>query len=194
MDIVASRRSPARERVLETAGILFYRDGFHAVGIDTVIARSKVAKMTLYRHFPSKDALVAAYLERANQQFWIWLEGATAHVADPGTKLLAVFRAVERLIATPQCRGCVFQAAAAEFPEPGHPGRRVVLRHKRAVARHLARLARQARLRRPTALARELSLLMEGAWSAARIFGRGSPVASLVDAARSLINAHRAPD
>lgn len=61
---------PARERVLETAGGLFYRYGFRAVGIDTVIAKSGVAKMTLYKHFPSKDALIAAYLERSNEAFW----------------------------------------------------------------------------------------------------------------------------
>jgi AcrR family transcriptional regulator len=186
----AGERAPARERILETAGRLFYRDGFHAVGIDTIIAESGIAKMTLYRHFPSKDALIAAHLERSNARFWDWLEGAIAGVAHPRARLVGVFRALEKLATTPQCFGCTFQGAAAEFPEMAHPGHKAAAAHKQQVLRRFAGLAREARLRNPGGLARQLLLLMDGAWVAARMFGPGSPAKDVARAAEALIDAH----
>ena len=83
MATVAPAERSARDRILDTVSQLFYRDGYHAVGIDTIVERSGVAKMTLYRHFPSKDDLIAAYLERANAEFWDWLDGEITGVDDP---------------------------------------------------------------------------------------------------------------
>ncbi|HSL27335.1 MAG TPA: helix-turn-helix domain-containing protein [Acidimicrobiia bacterium] len=187
-----AREASARERILETASRLFHRDGFHAVGVDTIVAEAGIAKMTLYRHFPSKDDLIAAHLERANEEFWLWLEGSTAGVEDPGAKLVAMFAAIEKLATSPRCLGCTFQATAAEFPERDHPGHRVALAHKRQVRARFAELARLARLRDPEVLADQLLLLMDGAWAAARIFGPRNPSAgALAQAAESLIAAHR---
>ncbi len=180
----------ARERILDTAGRLFYRDGFQAVGIDTIIAESGVAKMTLYRHFSSKDHLIVAYLERANRQFWKWLEGATAGAGDPQAKLLAVFDAVGKMATSPQCRGCTFQATAGEFPDRGHPAHQVAMRHKRAVREWLRGLARRANLRDPGGLADQLLMLMDGAWVAARMFGPKNPAARAAQAARALVETH----
>lgn len=182
--------SPARERIIETAGRLFYRDGFHAVGIDTIIAEAGVAKMTLYRHFPSKDDLIAAYLERSNRGVMDWLEDAVARVDDPRAKLVAAFEAVTKLATSPRCLGCTFQAAASEFPDPDHPGHRVALAHKRAVLERFAGLAREAHLHDPEGLAAQLLLLMDGAWVAARMFGPDNHARSAAAAARSLIDAH----
>ena len=186
----AARTGSARERILETAGRLFYRDGFHAVGVDAIIAESGVAKMTLYRHFPSKDALIAAHLERSNGRFWEWLEGALSGLTDPRARLLGVFRALEKLAAAPQCLGCTFQGAAAEFPELAHPGHRAAVAHKRQVLRRFAAAARDAGLRDPEGLARQLLLLMDGAWVAARMFGPGNPARGVARAAEALIDAH----
>lgn len=185
-----SGRGSARERILEAAACLFYRDGFHAVGVDTIIAESSVAKMTLYRHFPSKDALIAAYLERANQRFWAWLEGEMADAPDARARMLRAFRALGRQATNPTCRGCGFQGAAAEFPDPAHPAHKVALAHKRQVLERFTALGREAKLRSPEALAEQLLLLMDGAWVAARIFGSKSPAARVADAARALIAAH----
>jgi AcrR family transcriptional regulator len=188
-----SQGSSARERILDTAACLFYRDGIHAVGIDTIIAESGVAKMTLYRYFPSKDELIAAYLERANQQFWRWLEEEMARAPDAKGKLLRAFQALARKATSPHCLGCGFQSAAAEFPDPQHPGHKVALAHKQQILERFTALGREARLRAPEALAAQLLLLMDGAWVAARIFGTKSPAARVTDAAQALVEAHSAP-
>lgn len=180
---------PARERILDTAGELFYRDGYRAVGIDTIIAQSGVAKMTLYRHFPSKDDLIAAYLEEANRRYWRWFDETIAAKREPREKLVALFEATGRLATSPRCLGCAFQATAAEFPQAGHPGHRIARAHKRAVLRRLAALAREAGARDAEELASELLLLMDGAFAAARMFGRRSPASSVAPAAVALIEA-----
>lgn len=182
----------ARERILETADRLFYRDGFHAVGVDTVIAEAGVAKMTLYRHFPSKEHLIAAYLERADLQFWEWLDGAVRGTEDPEGRLVGMFEAIEKLVSSPRCLGCTFQGTAAEFPDRDHLGHRVAIDHKRQVRERFAELGRAAGLADPEQLADELLLLMDGGWVAARMFGPENPArGSLTSAARSLIEAHR---
>lgn len=186
-----TRQRPVRERILETAQRLFYRDGFRAVGIDTIIAEAGVAKMSLYRHFPSKDDLIVAYLEESNQQFWGWLEGATADAGDPADRLVAMVEAIETLSTSPACLGCTFQGTAAEFPDRDHPGHQVALAHKEAVRDRFTELAHQAGLRDPDQLANQLLLLTDGAWVAARMFGPHNPAIGLTAAARALIDAHR---
>lgn len=183
-------RLPAEERILETAQRLFYRDGYRAVGVDTIIARSGVAKMTLYRHFRSKDDLIAAYLERTDRRFLAWMDGLTAPHEDPRAALEAVFEGVAKVSSSPECLGCAFVGAAAEFPEPEHPGHAAALHHKRAVVRRLRGLAEAAGARHPKELADELLLVMDGAWSAARVFGPGSHGRRASAAARALIAAH----
>jgi AcrR family transcriptional regulator len=190
--LMADRRQlPVRERILDTAQRLFYRDGFRAVGIDTIIAEAGIAKMSLYRHFPSKDELIVAYLEESNRQFWEWLEGATAGADDPADRLIAMFEAIEKLATSPGCLGCTFQSAAAEFPDRNHPGHQVALAHKQAVRDRFAELAGQAGLRDPAELGDQLLLLMDGAWVAARMFGPHNPSTGLTTAARALMDTHR---
>jgi len=180
----------ARDRILDTATELFYRDGYHAVGIDTIVERSGVAKMTLYRHFPSKDELIAAYLERSNEEFMAWLEDEIAVADDPKAKLVAAFDATAKLATSRRCLGCTFQGAASEFPEMDHPGHRVALAHKRAVLERFSGLARESGLRDPDGLAAQLLLLMDGAWVAARMFGPDNHAGSVAAAAQALIAAH----
>ena len=180
---------PASERILRTAERLFYRDGYRAVGVDTIIAESGVAKMTLYRHFPSKDDLIAAYLGRANDQLLAWIDELIAPHRNPRRALEAVFQGVAKLASSPQCLGCAFVGASAEFPELTHPGHRVALEHKRAMVERFRGLAEAAGARDPKALAEELLLVMDGAWSAARVFGPGSHGVRAAAAARALIDA-----
>jgi AcrR family transcriptional regulator len=179
-----------RQRIIETAADLFFREGYRAVGIDTIIEHSGVAKMTLYRHFPSKDALIVAYLERTDEQFWAWFEEGTSTYPDsPRAQLLAVFEALAALVSKPTCYGCPFLHAATEFPALEHPGHRVALEHKQAVRTRLRELATQAGAYQPDVLADQLLLLMDGAFLQARMFGPTNPAAHVAQAAATLIEA-----
>ena len=188
--MVAATEPSVRDRILETAQRLFYRYGFQAVGIDTIIAEAGVAKMSLYRHFPSKDDLIVAYLEESNRRYWEWLDGSIAGIEDPLEKLVGMFQAIERLATSPECLGCTFQGTAAEFPDRDHPGHQVAAAHKTKVRDRFARLAAEAGLRHPGELADQLLLLMDGAWVAARMYGPDNPASGLVSATRALIAAH----
>ena len=180
----------ARQQILSTAADLFYREGYRAVGIDTIIERSGVAKMTLYRHFSSKNALIVAYLEHTNELFWAWFEAATSkHPDSPRAQLVAVFEALASQVTNPICYGCPFLHAATEFPEEDHPGHRVALNHKLAVHARLQELATQAGARQPGLLADQLMLLMDGAYLQARMFGPKSPATHVAQAAVTLIDA-----
>jgi AcrR family transcriptional regulator len=186
------QRRSARDRLLDTAGELFQRHGFRAVGIDWVLEDAAVAKATLYRLFSSKDELIAAYLERADAQFWSWADSAMRGETTPEGRLRALFQEAGRLAGSPECFGCMFQAAALAFPEHEHLVHQVAIRHKLEVIRRIAELAREANLRDPDGLANQLALLLDGAWIATRMFGgTDHQAASVEPAARALIEAHR---
>lgn len=180
----------ARQQILDTAADLFFREGYRAVGVDTIIGRSGVAKMSLYRHFSSKDALIVAYLERSNELFWTWFEqAASPHPDDPRAQLVAVFEALEAYVSNPICHGCPFLHVAAEFPDETYPGHRLALEHKQAVRARFHELAAQAGAQQPEVLADQLMLLMDGAYLQARMFGPTNPAAHVAQAAVALLDA-----
>jgi AcrR family transcriptional regulator len=190
MDVTTITRKGARERILDAAGCLFSQQGFRAVGIDTIIAEAGVAKMTLYSHFPSKDDLIVAYLERSNAEMWKWLEETVAGLEAPKDKLIAIFKALGERADSPACLGCPIQATAAEFPDADHPGHKVALASKQEVRAYMLGLAGQAGLQAPEALSDQLMLLMDGAYAAARMYGPGNPARHVGNAASALIEAH----
>ena len=133
---------PARERILESARRLFYERGIRAVGVEAVVEDAGVTKMSLYRHFASKDELVAACLGEREAAFWAWFDGKLAeHPGEPRAQLLALFRGLAKRTTAPGFRGCPMTNAAIEFPEPDHPGRRVAETHKRELRERLRELA-----------------------------------------------------
>lgn len=188
--MAAVETESARERVLRVAGELFYERGFHAVGIDLIVERAEVAKATLYRHFPTKDDLIAAYLDDANERFWRWFDGALAAGADPVEAIAGLFDAVATLATNPMCLGCAFQVTAAEFPDRAHRGHGVAVAHKDAVRARLRGLAVDAGARDPDELADGLLLLMDGAFAAARMYGPDNPGRHAGASARALLAAH----
>jgi AcrR family transcriptional regulator len=188
---LANKKPAAREQILETASRLFYKQGFRAVGIDTIIAESGVAKMTLYKHFSSKDDLIVAYLERSNANFWNWLETVIQPLAGaPRKQLEAIFEGVAQRASSPQCLGCTFTGAAGEFPDLGHPGHRAALEHKQQVITRFAQLAQEANLHHPQIVAEQLSLILDGAWNAVRMFGPNSHAKHVANTAKIIIAAH----
>ena len=123
--------SSVRDRLLDTAADLFYREGVRAVGVDLVVERTGVAKTSLYRHFPSKDDLVAAVLERDDQNYWAYWDRIARRLSrDPKAELTAHVQWIAQYIGRPEYRGCAFLNAATEFPSADHPARQIALRHK----------------------------------------------------------------
>ena len=185
-----SIQKSARERLLETADDLFYREGIHAVGIDTIIEKSGVAKMSLYRSFGSKDDLVAAYLEARGQRYWQWWDGVMAQNAnEPRRQLRDLFEAIAVRARRPEFRGCPLLKAAAEFPEDGCRARVVALTHKKELRKRLLKLCGTIGARQPDVLSNQLLMLIEGAYSTAGILGRRDAVKATAKAAEALIDA-----
>ncbi|WP_431856256.1 TetR/AcrR family transcriptional regulator [Azospirillum sp.] len=183
-------RRTARERILDTAAELFYREGIRAVGIDTIIARSGVAKMSLYRNFASKDDLICAWLEDTDAMFWAWWQGVVArHPGDPRAQLKALFAALGKWSAHPKFRGCPFINTMVEFRDTEHPGRAIAERHARVLRDHLRDLAAQAGAREPEALAEHLLLMMQGAYAGGRMLGPDVAARAIPAAAAVLIDA-----
>jgi len=179
---------PAREQILEVAGRLFFQYGYRAIGIDLVIAEAGVAKATLYRHFPSKDDLIAAYLEDMNRQFWVWFEdGVAEHPDSARDQLIAIFYRLQKLVTSPTCWGCPFLMAVSEFPDREHPGHRVAVANKRAVQARLLEMCQQMGAVNPSRLANQLHLMMDGAFAAVRVFGVENPAADVGEQAEALI-------
>ncbi len=186
----AEEKKPARQRILDTASEMFYRDGVRAVGIDAIIARSGVAKMSLYRNFPSKDALVAAWLEDRNAFFWRrWDQAEASRDGDPRGQLEAVLDMVAATASHAKWRGCPFLNTATEFPEHDHPARAVILAHKLAVGVRLRSLAAAAGARPPDLLAQQLQLLIDGAYAIGQSLGPHGPAKTVAAAGRALIAA-----
>jgi AcrR family transcriptional regulator len=186
----SEEKRPVRQRILDTASGMFYRDGVRAVGIDAIIARSGVAKMSLYRNFPSKDALVAAWLEDRNAFFWRrWDHSEASRAGDPRGQLEAILDMVAATVSRPRWRGCPFLNTGTEFPAPAHPAHAVILAHKRAVRTRLRTLAAAAAARDPDLLAQQLQLLIDGAYAIGQSLGPDGPASTVASAGRTLIAA-----
>src|ERR1700758_1596222 len=107
-----------RDKILDTASDLFYTQGVRAVGVDLVVEKAGVAKTSLYRHFGTKDDLVAAFLERADLEFWRdWDAVAGAHAGNPRAELDAQLEWIGERAGQADYRGCPHLNVAAEFPE-----------------------------------------------------------------------------
>ncbi len=180
----------ARKRILDTASDLFYRRGVRAVGVDLVVAEAGVAKTSLYRHFRTKDDLIAAFLAREDEDFWgVWRRTTAWAGGDPKAELDAhlgwIGERVERL----NYRGCPQINVAAEFPEPDHPARKVAQAHKREMRRRLKGIAEKLGAKRPDELAGQLCVLINGAFVSSQVFEPGEATPLLRRAAEALIAA-----
>ena len=186
---------PPRERLLAAARELFYRRGIHAVGVDAIAEAAGTNKMTLYRHFASKDVLVAACLAELTQEFDVaWDAIAAAHAGDPKGQLLAWLRHVSDFKEYEAERGCGLANAAIELPDKDHPARRVIREHKTAHRERLIRLCRDARLADPERLADEVFLIWEGARVTAQSVGPQGLSSRLAEMLEALVAYHARGD
>lgn len=185
-------RIPPRARILSAAGELFYRYGIRAVGVEAIAETAGTNKMTLYRHFASKDELVAEYLRQwANAADQCWERFALAHPGDPLRQLDAWLAEMAGHVAAPNERGCALANAAIELAEKDHPARRVIEGFKRAQRTRLVRLSEAAGLDDPEMLADELHLLLEGARVTAQSIGTEGLAARLLRMGEAMIAAHK---
>ena len=164
-----SRPASARERIDQTTYELFSRHGIRAVGVDTISARSGVAKMTLYRHYPSKDDLALAFLRR-REELWTrsWLQQEVERRArKPAERLLAVFDVFEKWFRRSDFEGCSFIKVLLEHDDRGHPVRKAAETHIETVRVFLRGLAADAGVRDADAFARQLQMVMMGSIVAA---------------------------
>ena len=180
-----------RERILSVASELFYRHGIRAIGVEAIAEAAKTNKMTLYRHFASKDELVAEYLRRlAETAKSSWDELEAEHPGDPPAQLRAWLKDMAAHVASGDERGCPLANAAVELPDKDHPARRVIEEFKTAQRERLIQLCAAAALTEPDMLADELFLLLEGARVTAQSMGPKGLGDRLVRMGEAMINAH----
>jgi AcrR family transcriptional regulator len=176
-----------RTRILETASTLFYERGVRAVGVDLVVEKAGVAKTSLYRHFRTKDDLIAAFLQREDEDFWAtWDQVADQRADNPAAELDAHLGWIGERVERPNYRGCPQINVAAEFPEIDHPARKVATAHKRQMRQRLKGIAERLGAARPDELAGQLSLLINGAFVSSQIFEPGEATRLLRGAAARL--------
>jgi AcrR family transcriptional regulator len=188
----AGERLPPRERILRTACELFYQRGIRAVGVDAIAEAAGTNKMTLYRHFTSKDELVAEYLRRLlSERDAVWQRLTEDHRGDPLGQLHSWLEEVARQIGDPTSRGCAFANAAVELPEKDHPARGVIEECKQEARQQLVQLCRAAPLSQPELLADQLFMLLEGALICTQETGRNGPAEQFLRAGRALIDVYR---
>ena len=177
----------ARQRILDAAAELFYREGINATGVERLAAESSVSKRTLYQHFPSKTAVVEEYLRSIEQGVVdVLLPEADAGYRSPREKLLAVFEGPTAR--SGPLRGCPFHNAAVEAAGSMPGVHEIVRASKRAFIGRLTELAEQAGAADPRLLGDELSVLYEGAAALATSLDDGSPWAPARAAAETLID------
>ena len=186
----STEEKPARERVLAVAADLFYRKGIRAVGVEEIVNEAGVAKISLYRSFRSKDDLIVAYLEQRNVEFWRqWDERFSPFADDPRALLNAIMDLLVRRTTQAGYRGCPFINYANEFPDPSHPGHRVVEANKREWRRRLTAIAEALGAPKPKLLADSLLLLVEGAYAISQTLGGPKgPGAALMVAAKAIVD------
>ena len=154
-----------RETILKAASSLFYCEGVRAVGMDLIVERSCIAKTTIYRHFRTKDALVAAFLEREDREFWQqWDDVVAPHVDAPRAALLALCDWVGARVSRDNYRGCPQINVAAEFADSEHPARKVAHRHKAEMVKRLAALCHGLNASTADLRAQQIGLLFDGAF------------------------------
>jgi AcrR family transcriptional regulator len=197
----AGDRPRVRDRILETAGDLFYARGIHCVGVESIASEAGTNKMSLYRNFPSKEELVAEYLREKEREYWaVWDATVAPYTGNPRRQLEALFdgflaRAKHTAARDEEeckvSRGCALGNAAVEISGEDEHLRSIVLAYKSELRRRLRKLAKDSGATEPEALGDAFMLLIEGGCYTLSTFpGVSGPIAAMAKGARALIRAH----
>src|SRR5271165_189 len=188
----AAGKSRVRDRIFETACDLFNRHGIRGVGVDAIAAEAGSNKMSFYRSFASKDALVAEYLQEQEREYWAWWDAAVARYPDdPRRQVEALFEAQLDHAKSSGCRGCALGNAAVEISDHEDELSTLVRAYKQQVRRRLRAIAHAMGARDADSLGDALMLLLDGGNFTRLTFALGSgPIAAALPAVRTLIDAH----
>ena len=175
MDAQRSESKDLRKKILDVASELFYQEGLRAVGVDTIVEKADVAKMTLYKYFKSKDELIEAYLRRSDEDWrhWFW-STVEARASKPKERLLAIFDVMQGWFEASDFRGCPFINASMEIADCQHLGRKVSLEHSQHMLSDVLKITRGAKVSDPETLAQQILLLMNGAIVSAVMTGNAN--------------------
>ena len=184
---------PPRDRIVATAQDLFHRLGIRGVGVETIAEAAGTNKMTLYRHFDSKDELIIEYLNyKAKKSEEIWADIERSNPGDPSAQLYGFVERAARFIVEDD-RGCDLANAAIELTEVGHPGLRVIEEFKSRQRERLVTLCASAGASQPALLADTLFLLIEGARVSRRSNGTQGPSANLLQTSHAVLASFGVP-
>ena len=195
MKTVRAEEPDTAERVLAAASRLFYAHGVRAVGVEWIVAESGVAKTTMYRHFHTKDDLIAAFLEHEDAEFWMqWDQVVQAVAGNPARELMALLDWIGQRVSRHGYRGCPQINVAAEFSDPDHPARRIRARHKAKMFERLKAIVDRIGPGHPDDVAHQIALLIDGAFTSDGRLSRAGATRILQSGARALIGDDRIRD
>jgi AcrR family transcriptional regulator len=180
LPLKSPRKPGMKDRILETADRLFYLQGIRAIGVDTIAAEIGISKRTLYNHFPSKDALIAAYLERRFVQ-------PRPSDKPPAEQILGTFDALERRFAAKDFRGCPFVNAVAEMGAEDQSVRKIAIAFKESRRLWFRDLLVQLEVKQPEALATQLAVLVDGCIAQDLVRNDPAMARAAKDAAKALL-------
>lgn len=178
-----------RDELVRKARDVFYENGFHATGMDKLVAETGISKTSMYKHFRTKEDLILAVLRLRDEEFRNWLtRRMEALAADPKGRLLALFDALDEWFGQKGFRSCMFVKASCEYQDPAHPIHAQSAQHKKLLQMYMEELAGKLDITDPALLARQLLLLKEGAIVTAHLLGREGVAANAKAAAQALID------
>ena len=180
--------SAARDRLLQTASALFYSEGVNSVGVDRIVSEAGVTRATFYRHFPSKQDLVLAYLQSAHDAIEQRASTALA-IEDPRARLRALGEDIADQLHAPEFRGCAFIKAASEFADPDEPIRQAVAAHRAWFAEVVRAPFAEAGHPTPDAAMRHFVMLRDGAMAAGCLSDPGPIGDTLLEAVEGILRA-----
>lgn len=179
--------------MLDVAAELFYARGVHEVGMDELVRATGFGKATVYRLFPTKDALVGAYLDRRAASILAAIDADIArHTDEPAAAVRAMFAAIADDITSPTFRGCAFNNASIEYPDPEHPARVASRDYRTELRRRLEELGERIAPGRGGTLGAQLALIVDGMYVNAAHLGPDGPAAAGPELAGALIELARA--
>lgn len=184
-------RPTKRDELVQKALETFYQNGFHATGMDMLVAETGISKTSMYKHFRTKEELILAVLRLRDERFRNWLYRRMEEIGDsPKEQLIAMFDALGEWFEEAGFKGCMFIKASSEYQVASHPIHMQSADHKRLLEKHFSALARAADLSDPDVVARQLLLLKEGAIVTAHLGHTDSPARDAKKAAVRLVEMH----